>query len=184
MKIINIFGGPGIGKSTIAAGLFYKMKLAGMHVELVTEYAKDLVYQDRLENMLDQQEYIFAKQNYKLHILRDKVDWIVTDSPILLSYVYPKINQEQKGTSYWPAFDEFKAFVLATVNSYDNLNIMLSRNTKTYQQEGRVHSLTEASIIDTNIQRMLDNLDIKYLSWWVQPNLVDDIFTSTINLKE
>ncbi len=39
-----MFGGPGTGKSTSAAGLFFKMKLAQMEVELVTEYAKDLVW--------------------------------------------------------------------------------------------------------------------------------------------
>lgn len=47
MKVINLFGGPGIGKSTLAAGLFEHMKIAGFNVELVNEYAKDMVWEQR-----------------------------------------------------------------------------------------------------------------------------------------
>lgn len=41
---INIFGGPGVGKSTISSGLFYQMKTRGYKVEFISEYAKDLTY--------------------------------------------------------------------------------------------------------------------------------------------
>mgnify|MGYP003129463111 CR=1 FL=1 len=37
-KIINFFGGPGIGKSTQAAGLYTLMKKNGMSVELTYKY--------------------------------------------------------------------------------------------------------------------------------------------------
>ena len=43
MKVINFYGGPGVGKSTKAAGMFYKMQLAGYSVELVNEFAKECV---------------------------------------------------------------------------------------------------------------------------------------------
>lgn len=39
-----MFGSPGSGKSTTAAGLFYKLKTSDYNVELVTEVAKDLVW--------------------------------------------------------------------------------------------------------------------------------------------
>ena len=47
MKVINLFGGPGCGKSTTAADLFARMKLRGLSVELVTEYAKDVVWDEK-----------------------------------------------------------------------------------------------------------------------------------------
>jgi len=53
--IINLFSGPSGGKSSIAAGLFYKMKRNGLSVELVPEVAKDYVYEERLNKMLDRQ---------------------------------------------------------------------------------------------------------------------------------
>jgi adenylate kinase family enzyme len=65
MKVINLFGGPGSGKSTLAAGLFERMKIQGLSVELVTEYAKDMVW-ERRGNILDDQLYILAKQHRRL----------------------------------------------------------------------------------------------------------------------
>ena len=82
MKVINLFGGPGVGKSTAAAGLFYEMKKRQLSVELVTEYAKDMVWENR-QNILDDQIYIFAKQQRRIARLRDHhIDWVITDSPI------------------------------------------------------------------------------------------------------
>ena len=120
MNVINLYGGPGCGKSTTAAALFVYMKLKGYNVELVTEYAKDLVWDNRLEDMLDQQEYIFAKQNHRLHRLREKVNYAITDSPLLLSIVYPDALT-------WPAYYEFCEFVRATDRTYDSANIYLKR---------------------------------------------------------
>ena len=48
-KVINLFGGPGAGKSTTAAGLFYEMKVRDIKCELVTEYAKDMTYEKQRE---------------------------------------------------------------------------------------------------------------------------------------
>ena len=143
MKVINLFGGPGSGKSTTAAGLFYFMKLQHLNVELVTEYAKDLLWSGRLQNLLDQQEYIFAKQNHKLHRLRGKVDFAITDSPILLSYAYPKVNQEQKNTDKWPALDAFLEFVVKINDTYDNINICLLRPER-FETVGREHNLEQS----------------------------------------
>jgi hypothetical protein len=36
MKVINLFAGPGCGKSTLAAGIFSLLKFHGVLVELVT----------------------------------------------------------------------------------------------------------------------------------------------------
>ena len=40
LPIINIFGGPGTGKSTLAAYIFHNLKCRHVEVEVVTEYAK------------------------------------------------------------------------------------------------------------------------------------------------
>ena len=69
MQIVNLFGGPGSGKSTTAAGLFYEVKKLKLNVELVTEYAKDAVWEKR-HNLLDDQIYIFAKQQRRISRLK------------------------------------------------------------------------------------------------------------------
>lgn len=179
MKVINLFGGPGSGKSTTAAGLFYKMKLKGIKVELVTEYAKELVYDKTLELMLDRQEVIFAEQNQRLHRLRNDVDFAIIDSPLLLSYVYPEMNQRQRGVETWPALDAFQNFVVAVINTYDNHNIFLNRP-GTFQSYGREHDLMQAQEIDNAIKGALNKFDMPWHPWPVNDDVVDNILNHEI----
>ena len=37
-KVINLYGAPGSGKSTIAAGLFYHIKMAGLLSDFILKY--------------------------------------------------------------------------------------------------------------------------------------------------
>ena len=145
MILINLLGGPGCGKSTTAAGLFYLMKVKEYKVELIREYIKDAVYENR--DIFSDQIYIFGKQNRRQYILQHKVDWAITDSPILLSAVYAPKN-------YYPAFSEL---CLQTFDSYNNLNILLKR-VKPYVNLGRNQTEKQAIEIDNRVETfMLDN---------------------------
>jgi len=150
MKVVNLFGGPGTGKSTTAAGLFHLMKLQSMEVELVTEYAKDLVWAER-STMFSEQDYIFAKQNHRLRRLRGKVDWVVTDSPIILGHFYMPDD--------FPGKEPFSQFVNEMYNSYDNINIFLTRD-KAYNPNGRNQTENEAKVIDKMIMNYLNDNNI------------------------
>lgn len=48
MLIVNLFGAPGAGKSTLAAYVFAKLKMAGVNAELVTEFAKDKTWENNI----------------------------------------------------------------------------------------------------------------------------------------
>ena len=85
--VINLIGSPGSGKSTLAALLFGEMKKLGYSVDLVTEYAKELVWEER-NATFDDELYIFAKQNHRIFRLNEKVDFIVTDAPLLQKLYY------------------------------------------------------------------------------------------------
>jgi hypothetical protein len=151
MKVINLFAGPGSGKSTTAAGLFFLLKSAGSNSELVTEFAKQLVWQERHATFSDQL-YILAKQNHKLNVLRGKVEFAVTDSPLLLSNIYaPK--------EYIGGFD---VLVSNTFDSYDNLNFFI-RRVKPYNPVGRNQDEAGAKDIDVVIKNYLDIRGIRYL---------------------
>lgn len=139
MKVINLFGGPGVGKSTTAAGLFFLMKLKGYSVELVTEYAKDLVWSHREKTFTDQL-YILAKQNHRLHVLKDEVDYVITDSPLLLSNVY----RSEDSTKEWTAY------VKRLFGSYNNRNFIINR-VKEYVTGGRNENEEESDVIQTKI---------------------------------
>lgn len=95
---INLFGAPGAGKSTLAAIVFAKLKMMGINCELVTEFAKDKVWEKNNE-ALSNQIYIFAKQYYRMSRCAGQVDVIVTDSPLFLSPFYnkdPEIDEPLK----------------------------------------------------------------------------------------
>ncbi len=128
MKVINLFAGPGAGKSTTAAGIFHLMKLEGYKVELVTEYAKELTYEDR-KNVLSDQIYVTAKQNRRLQRLKGHVDWAITDSPLLLGKIYAEFYEYEHN-------DFYISFVKNLYNSYDNIIFYINR-VKPYVEYGR-----------------------------------------------
>jgi len=175
VKVINLFGGPGSGKSTIAAGIFYNLKRMNHHAELVTEYAKDLVYDNNLENMMEYQEVIFAEQNKRLQRLEQHdIDWVVTDSPICLSDVYAVLNAESNVAKMWQARDIFIQLVHEQFRYYDNINVFLDRPNM-YQEYGRNHNLDQAVDIDNRILYMLDTYGYPYKKFKVELDIVDDI---------
>jgi hypothetical protein len=116
--IINLFGGPGISKSTTAAGVFSLLKLHNVECELVTEFAKELVWEER-QRTLKNQQYIFGEQYHRLWRVADKVDVVITDCPLLLGIVYGTING-----SITTAFTDN---VLKSIDEFDNVNVVLSR---------------------------------------------------------
>jgi len=152
MKVINLWGGPGAGKSTTAAGLFYKMKKSGYSVELVTEYAKDLVWDER-HTLFKDQLYLLSKQNRRLDRLEGKVDYAITDSPLLLVLAYIPEGY----------YDSFNKLTFDVWNNYLNYNIVLNRG-HDYTGEGRNQNETQAIKIDKDIEKILFMYNQKHLA--------------------
>jgi len=148
--LINLFAGPGAGKSTLAAGLFYRMKQLGYNVELAAEYCKDLVYEGRKQTMKNQ-PYIFGKQYNRIQRLAQHVDFIVTDSPLLFSLVYV---DESTPASFAP-------FVMDVHNTFHNINYFVER-TKPYVAIGRNQTEAEAKNLDGNVRLLLHNYQLPY----------------------
>jgi hypothetical protein len=85
--IVNFWGGPGSGKSIAAAQAYIDLSKLGYGVELIREYIKDWVWEDRKRFALDQ-TYIMGKQMRREQVCLGQVDYIVTDSPVWLSAFY------------------------------------------------------------------------------------------------
>lgn len=149
-KIINLFGGPGCHKSTTAYGLAYFFKLSGMNAELVTEVAKDMTWAKRVE-CLKSQPLIFGKQLNRIERLIGKVDYIITDSPVLLSAVYA-------GKKYPSAFIEG---IVETFKTFDNINYLINR-LGPYRKEGRGGNERTAIAIDKKVKNFLLDKAISY----------------------
>jgi len=61
-KLINLFGGPGIAKSSIAAGVFYKLKKKHVSCNNPYEFPKTLAWDNNIPAIKDQL-YVFANQH-------------------------------------------------------------------------------------------------------------------------
>lgn len=145
--IINLFGAPGSGKSTGAAYIFSALKMAGINAELVTEYAKDLTWEENSQS-LSNSALVFGEQFQRIDRCFDKVDIIITDSPILLSTIYNK----------HPALGS--AFIKSVKETFDfysdvSLNYYINRK-KDYNPIGRNQTEEQANRIGRAIRVMLD----------------------------
>ena len=149
--IVNLFGAPGAGKSTGAAYIFSKIKMAGVNAELVTEFAKDKVWEESKE-VFNNQIYIFGKQSFKISRVMNKVDVIITDSPIILSSFYNSDEMIQ---------EELDALVMKTFNSYNNMNYFIER-VKPYQEKGRFQTEEESDQIADEVSTLLDEKEVDY----------------------
>ena len=95
MYIVNLFGGPSSGKSTLATKIFSNLKINSLlNVEYIHEYAKDLVYEKRFNVLSNDQLYVFAKQNHMLKMIElgNEIDVVIVDSPLILSAVFGNLN--------------------------------------------------------------------------------------------
>mgnify|MGYP005840072487 CR=1 FL=1 len=153
--IINLFGGPGVGKSVVAAGVFCLLKKQGIVTELVTEFAKDLTWEKR-QTALDNQIYILGKQVHKIERLSGQVQVIVLDTSILMSIVYHRLN-----TPYEHRLKTLEPFVLELFHNMNNVNFLLPRVFE-YRQEGRYQNEEQANSTDQDIVNILDEFDISY----------------------
>jgi len=146
--VVNLLGGPGVGKSTLTAAIFAKLKDLDVDCEMASEFAKELVWEQRNETFKDEL-YIFAKQAHRLFRLNGKVDVVITDRPLILTCFYA---QKDKALS---------KFCLDRFEQYNNMNYLLVRE-KAYNTNGRNQTEDEARSIDRETRYMLESYDIPY----------------------
>lgn len=139
MLVINLYGGPGSGKSTTAAVAFAYLKNKGIRAELVGEEAKHQIYWGS-SNQLRNQFLLASLQYTRLRNLKEAGCKIaISDSPLLQNIVY------SRGISY---HNELKRLVELVNTEFDNKNVRVIR-VKPYDQFGRVQTAEEAKEIDS-----------------------------------
>ena len=168
--VINLFAGPGVGKSTTAARVFAELKLHGINCEMALEFAKDKVWEESFRTM-DDQIYIFGKQFHRIWRLKDKVDVIICDSPLPISIVYDKENSK--------AFHEL---IMEQFNKFNNLNFYLKRSA-VYQESGRVQTEEEAKKIDKVVEGVLIDYKIPFATLDID-NAAKNIVDIVIDILE
>ena len=152
MICVNLFGGAGIGKSTVAAEIFTELKKKGFKTELVGEFAKDLVYQNST-HLLGDQLWVFANQAHRLrNLAKSHVEVAVCDSPLLLSITYQRLGAEPKS---------FSTLVKEEFENYKNINYLIPRNDDFWKKDSRHGDIMRAKIMDGMIERVLESYTYK-----------------------
>lgn len=155
--IVNTYGGPGTGKSTTSFYIAYLLKDRGVNAELVQEYVKGWAWEGRKIGPYDQW-YFLGHQIRRESLLFGKVDYIVTDSPILLGAYYASL--------YSPP--DIKEAILTSVKGYykqceldghKHVHVKLQRS-KPYNPAGRYQSEDQAKEADSGIFQLLDSMGI------------------------
>lgn len=155
MNRINLYGGPGVGKSTLAAHLFAHLKTQGVNIELVPELIKDWVYEGR--RITDGWQYVqtFSRQfEVERLFLCGGVERIVTDSPLLLQCFYADAYDS-------PVTNQLIQIALAFERAYPSINFLIQRSVP-YQQHGRYHTVEEAHRIDQALPVFLQRCAVDY----------------------
>lgn len=149
IRRICLYGGPGCGKSSVAADIFANLKKDRYNVELVTEYIKFWTFLDRRPQGFDQ-GYTMNKQiHYEDVRLRNGIDYIVSESPILLSAFYSKRHKVQ-------GWEHLLGYSKVFENVYPGLHIFLDRTGVGYCPTGRWENLDQAIEIDHEMKDWLE----------------------------
>jgi hypothetical protein len=151
-KIINLYGGPGTGKSTFAAYGYAKMKSAGVNAELVREYVKDWAWEDRAISTFDQL-YFLGKQIRRETLVYNRVDVIITDSPVSLPILYAATAWKASITAVVKEFYRF-----CEEAGHQHHHVFLERGSRPYNPAGRWQSEGQARLIDEQTWSLLEDL--------------------------
>lgn len=145
---INLYGGPSSGKSTLSAQIYARLKLMGKRVELVREYAKELVYEGKdMKKLTEAERLIILAEQFRRESLLDKnVDFLITDSPMLL-------------TAYFHPYDYAKEIVLRNVKNKE-IHIWVERP-EHFEEVDRSHNKKESLEIDKKMKAFLKDCKIK-----------------------
>lgn len=167
---INLYAGPGAGKSTTAAMLFAKLKIAGYSIELVSEYVKAWAIAKRAPVGFDQ-VYLMGKQlQYEYRFLSNGIKNVIADSPVLLSACYTRANYPDLIN----VADHMDGIVMEYERQHPAINIFLDRGDKEYKTEGRFQSKEGAQRIDNVVRDTLNRLGLVYTTFSFYDN--DAIF--------
>ena len=103
--------------------------------------------------------------------LYDQVDFIVTDSPVMLNTIYNK-----------QLTPEYESLVNELQGEYINYSFFMERDASNFEEEGRIHNLTESIDKDNEIKDMLQKNEIKYKTY--NHENVNEIVNDAIDFYE
>lgn len=152
--VISFIGSSGAGKSSAALGTAYKLKLMGLSVEYVQEFAKELVYNGILGKYIPNQSYIVAEQFKQIYDLLGQVDYVVTDAGLEITALHSSKEDEVVEKLAW-----------YLRNKVNQVTIFIERDEENvpYETRGRVESEEESRQFSIKLEEYLKKNNVDYI---------------------
>lgn len=163
---ISFWGGPGAGKTSMAAKLYAEMKAGAYKVYFSEESVNPWIYQGRVPPEGYDDLLLFAQQIYAEEVRMNPrkggaekpqataADYVVTDCPPLMCCVY----NQRRGVPY---HNHLVKIALEYEKAYPSLNIFMGRPAN-YDEGERFHSRKEAEEIDQKMRDCLRQHHLKF----------------------
>lgn len=156
-KVINFISGPSCGKSLMSALTFAELKMNHYSSEYVQEYAKGLIYANKLDE-LDNQFQVSLQQYRMIKPLQGVIDYIICDSGLLIGLMYNRLS-----TTNVSNVQKTEEMIISKMSEFDNIYIYLERDPEIpYEKEGRLQNEEESKVIDKLFKGLLDELKLEY----------------------
>lgn len=155
--LINLLGQPSTGKTTTMAHLYARFKSEQADCEICPEWVKTWAWENKKIDEFGE-FYIFGKETHQQSRLIDKVDYIISDSPVFLVAFYHEYYNKDK--SLMPAVKSF--YDMLEKRNVQVYNFFLTKN-KPYNPKGRFQPEEEA-----------ERIGIEILDWMIYNNIQYD----------
>lgn len=171
--VINLYAGPGSGKSTTSRALSSLFGGNGISSIAPIEIPKLHVWEKSFKDLSDQLK-IFANQKYSQDLCHEKYKISVVDSPLLMQMVYMEQNKS-KNTK------ELESLILNAFkeNKDDTINFFLKREHK-YSNYGRVHTEDQSQQLNNKIINVLIQNKVNFKSFYTHPFIGFEIFNELV----
>lgn len=156
--VVNFIASPNSGKSLTSALIFSELKMNHQKAEYIQEYAKFLIYSNRLDEFNNQFQVSF--EQYKMLKPMDGiVDYLVCDSPLLLGLYYNRIHPNNICN-----VKKTEKLIIDKINEFTNVYIFLDKDPNLpYKNEGRIHTEEQSNKIQIELLDLLEEFNIPYL---------------------
>lgn len=102
---------------------------------------------------------MLAKQWHKIFCLTDKVDYVISDSPLLLSLIFKELQSKMDNISS----DIFANFVFELVHQHKHYSFLIERSSLIeYENSKRWQNEEESNKIQESIKCLLDSNNVQY----------------------
>ncbi len=161
MKRIALIGGAGCGKSTQCARFFADLKSESIQIAQVQEWVREAFDKGWIpKGNAWTQFWIYEEQKKKEDCIPSAIQYMVTDSPTLLCYLYALELARRPDDNY--LIIKMYEYFINDIMRYDY--VFLCKREKPYVKDGtRTQTKEEAIATDNKIIHILEQHNIPYV---------------------